>query len=998
MGKLLFLLMVIIAGNSYGIAIKSKEVRSSDRKERKGLITHIIRKDLNAKAPVKIIKLDLKPGKEPLKKGIPVVGRSIETNIRLSDMLCNNNVCIIKIRLEDAKAGKVHLNRVRLRRGEYIIVRSFAGDVIYKYGYRSFSKRYSLWSGIIPYRDIYIEYHYKGPPPTGTFVIDKVSYIWDLPYKRQQPPDPIDNPPCNAKDAVCCDGQTCFQPFKEAVALYLFTGKDGFEYICSGTLVANKALNHDPLFLTARHCISTQQEAESATFWFKYYNSTCNPIDSDAKRNAVFVPHATLLHAHFEGDTSLLRIDGSLKIDHNDYFLAGVLFNEIINIQSSVFGFSHPAGNSLIYHAGTLTGRCISDFLLPEAKACDLFLPYNSFRTEWKEGGTAGGSSGSCLFYQKGPEWYCIGTLSFGDPPSYQCPPQIDYYADLSFFYNTSLTVISIFEYGLRDDIYEDNDTLQSATSLQFNCGDSLNIPSLIVKDMDPDFFAIPVKKGCTLDINVSFKHIWGDIDITLFDPSGSVLANSNTINDFEIVKYTAIKNETVILNVNLVDDTFQEYMIDIVSSYENEPPTCTAIINDDARYTNSTTVSVNIQVQDNVFSPSELEICVYEFGSACNGWKSFSSPHTLQLSNTEGEKAVVVEVRDPAGNQSSCQDTIALDTTPPAGGTISAIRTDLDQITVSWNSFTDNLSGISHYILVYDTTAPPTNCNEGTIIFQGNQTSFVHENIVPGNIYYYRVCAVDMAHNISSGVSVFINIDNAPPVINSFTATPTEGFAPLTVKFSWDISDKENDPLFCEIDIGDNGLVDVAINNCMPPSYSFTFVNSGNYPVRLIVSDSANNRTEAIVNVSVNDLKPVNKPPFISYLDVYPTEGMAPLKVRVGFSVGDPDKDSLKCLIDFNGDGKYEFNKDDCSSGNAVHIYKAKGYYTLVFMVVDTVGNKEIKEAPINVIGDDIPLDKEKEEKDMLRIFGCNQGIGSLYWMFILVSILSARRLKLIN
>ena len=995
MGKLLFLFVIIVTGNVFAVVIESKEIGKTQGKGYKESVINI-RRDLNLRAPVHGVRIDRKFDRKPTKEGVPVVGKVMEIYIDVKKMLCENGVCIISIRLEGAKAGKVRFGKIKIYEGEYVIVRSASGDVIYKYGLRATAGKKHLWSGVIPYENIYVEYHYRGGNPKGNVVIDRVSYIWDFPEFKRKPPPPVGDPPCNAKDAVCCEDQKCFQKLKDSVALYIFTGKDGFEYICTGTLVSNASLNHDPIFLTARHCISSQQEAESATFWFGYYNSSCNPPVPDAVSNSLFVPNSTLLYAHLDGDTSLLRIDGSLRIDKKEYFLSGVLFNSKLNINSPVFGFSHPFANRLLYHTGIITGFCNSDFLLPSPLKCSPDLsPYDTVQVKWEDGGTAGGSSGSCLFYKEGQEWFCIGTLSYGEMPTAQCPPLTDYYADLSFFYNSSDMVRRIFSEGLGDDQYEDNDTMQSAYLFSLGCPSSLNIPSLIVKDMDSDYFSLSVRKGCIVDITVSFTHIWGDIDISLFDTSGNLITTSSTFNDFENINYLLPYDGSVILGVKLVDDTFQEYMLDIKTYYEQEPPVCSAIINGGATYTKVKIVSLEITASDNVFSPSELEMCVHESGKTCGGWIPFSEIHNIQLSDPDGEKTVVVRIKDPAGNTSSCQDSIILDTTPPMGGIISAVRSDVKTVTVSWSGFTDSLSGISRYILVYDTSSPPASCKEGTLLFEGTQTSFIHENVIPGYTYYYRVCAVDMAGNVSDGVSAYINVSNDPPVIKGFNASPSEGFAPLTVEFSWEVTDKEQDPLICEIDIGNNGFIDVKINGCSPPSYTFTFENPGSYPVKLIVSDIANNRTEALLYIKVNSKTPVNKPPFISYFDVYPTEGMAPLEVRVGFSVGDPDGDPLRCYIDFEGDGKNDFIKDGCTSHNVTYTYKNEGYFNLKFSVEDVKGNREIKEVTVSVIGKEEIT--EGDNDNIEDLLGCNQGSNFVYLTLTLMGIILLRRIKLI-
>lgn len=980
---LIYFLVTVL---SYSLTIKPEVVEKKKPSEYKESLIKI-RKDLNVKAKRKVIRFDGKV-EPPLKRGIPAIGKAIDVNISRRDMYCEGNVCILAIIFEKGKGGRVHFSGFDLKEDERVVVRSPAGDIIYEYKGKGPYGRGDFWSGVIPYDTVYIEYHFKGKRPRANFFIDKVIYIWESMFKNVPPPSPIGDPPCNAKDAVCCADNVCFSQLMDAVALYSFIGRDGFEYICTGTLVSNLSANHDPLFLTASHCISTQQEAETANFWFNYRNSSCNPRDPNASRMAVYVPYATLLDTYADGDATLLRIDGSLRIDIKNYYLAGVLFNADIIIGSNVFGYSHPLANPLVYHVGVIENICRSDFLIPSVIDCS--GTGNSFLVRWEDGGTHGGSSGSCLFYKLGNDWYCIGTLSFGEPPTTRCPPLRDYFADVSVFYNISSAVREYFSYGLGDDTYEDNDNLQNPALVNLNCGDSITLTGLIVKDMDYDFFLFNIPKGCIVQFNVNFKHIFGDIDIFLYDSAGNRIDSSTGTADGESISFTATSNLDVILGIELVDDTFQEYSLTVDSRPNDIPPTCSVTINGGDEFTNDPNVNLSITASDTIFSGTELEMCIYEEGKGCTGWIAFSPNVGFTLSSAEGTKVVYVDVRNPLGFQSSCSDSIILDTTPPSGGTLTADQTDINTITLSWSGFSDNLTGISEYILVYDTVQPPSSCQEGNPLYRGPLTSYVHDGISPGYTYYYRVCAVDGAGNVSPGISSYITVNNEPPVIESFTANPTEGYAPLTVTFSWSVVDREGDKLFCEIDIGNNGLIDFSIADCSPNVFTFTFDNPGTYPVKLIVSDSGGNRSEAVISINVLEKQETNKPPYISYFDVFPTEGMAPLQVRIGFSVGDPEGDILTCYIDVDGDGNADYEVGNCISGNIVHEYEREGRYTLVFTVIDEAGNSVTEEVSITVVGG--TLDGGEEE----NIISCNMGLGGYVFLLIFLGMALLRRLKL--
>ena len=95
------------------------------------------------------------------------------------------------------------------------------------------------------------------------------------------------------------------------------------------------------------------------------------------------------------------------------------------------------------------------------------------------------------------------------------------------------------------------------------------------------------------------------------------------------------------------------------------------------------------------------------------------------------------------------------VDRTPPVNGTLAATPGNA-RVSLSWTRFSDATSGLAAtdtYKLVYGTSAyPGTRCTNGTPIFVGTATQFEHQNLAPGTRYYYRLCALDKAGNVSTG------------------------------------------------------------------------------------------------------------------------------------------------------------------------------------------------------------------------------------------------------
>ncbi|MGP4763377.1 hypothetical protein ACTXP8_26740, partial [Klebsiella pneumoniae] len=84
--------------------------------------------------------------------------------------------------------------------------------------------------------------------------------------------------------------------------------QNGQGYVCSGTLINDKAGSGTPYFITANHCISTQTVASTLeTSWF-YRTPSCNSRTlSSASRTLRNC--ATLLYATATYDGSLLRLN-----------------------------------------------------------------------------------------------------------------------------------------------------------------------------------------------------------------------------------------------------------------------------------------------------------------------------------------------------------------------------------------------------------------------------------------------------------------------------------------------------------------------------------------------------------------------------------------------------------------------------------------------------------------------------------------------------------------
>src|SRR3990172_283172 len=117
-------------------------------------------------------------------------------------------------------------------------------------------------------------------------------------------------------------------------------------------------------------------------------------------------------------------------------------------------------------------------------------------------------------------------------------------------------------------------------------------------------------------------------------------------------------------------DRTVEEDILVALEGKDNGAVT----INNDAKYANSTAVTLNLAAADPEGSPISMRF--KNDGGAWSGWGSFASSKSWQLPAIQGTRKVWAQFKDVAGNLSEpISDTIFLDTTAPQRQKITAPR-----------------------------------------------------------------------------------------------------------------------------------------------------------------------------------------------------------------------------------------------------------------------------------------------------------------------------------
>ena len=183
---------------------------------------------------------------------------------------------------------------------------------------------------------------------------------------------------------------------------------------------------------------------------------------------------------------------------------------------------------------------------------------------------------------------------------------------------------------------------------------------------------------------------------------------------------------------------------------------------------------------------------------------------------------------------------------------------------------------------------------NDGTVDATTQNPSYTYQN--DGN-YTVVLTVSDGTLSDSETKTNYISVSQVTTQLTAeFTATPTSGYAPLSVQFT-DNSTVSNTVITSwSWDFDNDGTVDATTQN---PSY--TYQNDGNYTVVLTVSDGTISDSETKTNyISVSQTPAQLTADFTAA----PTSGYAPLSVQFT-DISTPSSFSITSWVwDFDNDG----------------------------------------------------------------------------------------------
>lgn len=310
-----------------------------------------------------------------------------------------------------AKALRLRLEDFNLPEGDEVYVYGLTADshIAGPYAGRGPFGDGSYWTDAIDGDTAVIE-HYIARRETG-FRVAEASHIYsDITAGEVSP------------QVLSCEvDATCFNdPEMNAVGRMLFqSGSSAF--VCTGTMLNNNSGDFTPLFLTAAHCISTEDQARSLQVYWFYQTAACG--SNMLSPNGASSAGAVLLGTSRTADSTLLKLTGAIP--------PGVVFagwDANSSPTTSVFGLHHPGGG--IPPSATSHLRKSIGNIYPASLACPASGLTTSYVVTWSTGITEPGSSGSGLFRNRS----VIGVLSCG-PSNVTCSNNFSLYGRLVDFY-----------------------------------------------------------------------------------------------------------------------------------------------------------------------------------------------------------------------------------------------------------------------------------------------------------------------------------------------------------------------------------------------------------------------------------------------------------------------------------------------------------------------------------------------------------------------------------
>jgi V8-like Glu-specific endopeptidase len=296
-----------------------------------------------------------------------------------------------------ASAVRLHFTGFDLPEGAEMYVYGKDGQAAGPYTGRGPVGNGELYTHSIFGDQISVQLFQNGAParlPSG-LMLESVGYIGPRFLKAVIPtpetaPSSIEKAFCSYNES-CVNGAACSSSnavadARQAIASILYQSGGGY-YICTGGLIADTVASATPYFLTANHCVSSNNVASSVETFFDYVTNCSGSNCTQPYNNTGDTVGATVLSASSNTDHSLLLLTGAPITADGTVAFMGWNSTPVANSNgTNLYRISHPSGAPQAYSehdVDTGAGTCRT---LPRGN----FIYSND-----TYGATEGGSSGS---------------------------------------------------------------------------------------------------------------------------------------------------------------------------------------------------------------------------------------------------------------------------------------------------------------------------------------------------------------------------------------------------------------------------------------------------------------------------------------------------------------------------------------------------------------------------------------------------------------------------
>ena len=288
-----------------------------------------------------------------------------------------------------------------------------------------------------------------------------------------------------------------------STSMRLVYESEGGTFACTGTVLNVPDDGEDvwiPYIMTAAHCISTSDEADSVVAYWNYQYEQCGgtSLSSDYTSTS---GGADLLATYAEGDQTLIRLRNNAP--------AGTWFSAwwVTDVESGETGIcsGHPTPGIKKFFSGTTIGNFNVNVCADEdGNECELRV--DLIGLELESGAIEGGASGSALRinHPEDNEDYFVGVLSAKSTNHPPCEGGVGYFGEFRHFYPDVAQWLGAETEPEPDDVHGDTEDTATVVELQSGTEGYIN------DEDDIDFFEVTVEQVGTLVI-----YTTGSIDTT---------------------------------------------------------------------------------------------------------------------------------------------------------------------------------------------------------------------------------------------------------------------------------------------------------------------------------------------------------------------------------------------------------------------------------------------------------------------------------------------------